>query len=108
MKTIDLRGKLPRPKYSVSKQTTLHINGKYIGFRHSGLGVGFVKRTKSGVILFKSGNVIWYHTVETGLIDAVRYVRKTYKVNMPVSGWKTLRVNHYNNSTVNEIIKALN
>lgn len=107
MKTIDLRDELPRPKYSVLKETTLHVNGKYVGFRHVGLGVGFVRKTQAGLTELRSGRVRWYHTIESTLIDAVRYVRKTYGLKMPVNGWETFRVKHFNNSTATEIIDAL-
>jgi len=108
MKQIDLREKLKRVKHATTKETTLHISKNYVGFRHPSIGVAFVKKTKDGIRTDKTGRARWFHSIETSLIEAVRYVRKVYKIKIPVNGWSSIRVKHYNSSTAEQIVKALN
>ena len=107
MKHIDLRRDLERVKYATAKETTLYLNDKYVGFRHSKLGVAFVRLTNKGVHVHKNGRVRWYHSIESGLIDAVRYVRKVYNVNLPIKDWEVVRAKHYNTSTVEQVIEVV-
>ncbi len=108
MKQIDLRDNLKRKKYATTKETTLHINSKYVGFRSPSIGVGFIKQTKDGIRTDKTGQVRWFHSIETSLVEAIKFVREVYKIKLPRKGWSTIRVKHYNTSTVEQIVEALN
>ncbi len=104
MKNIDITKKLERKK-NISRvaYSTLYVNKKHIAFSHK-IGIGFVKLKKGGVRRTLNGRVRWYNTCATSLVDSLRAIRKIYKVQVPSSGWEKIRVRHYSNSEVEQII----
>lgn len=105
MKEIDITTNLERRK-NISRvaYSTIYVNKNHVGF-YSKLGIGFIKKTKSGIRKTLNGRVRWYNTCATNLNDSIRSVRSFYKVNVSSKGWDKIRVRHYNTTEAEEIVR---
>jgi len=107
MRAVDITPRLER-RLNVSRITysTLYVNRTHVGFSDR-LGIGFVKRTKAGVRQTQNGRVRWYNTCSGSLLESLRDVRKFYSVQIPSKGWEKVRVRHYSDSDVEQIVRAI-